>query len=122
VCPNIEESSAQNVLEVVKSSRVTTWLLEKVFTNEKHRITIIARHFSQINSRLLQIGTFDTLIELQAPSKEQRYELLKTEIAVHLASKELQLQKMAQQTEYFLAKDLFYLWENRDHQDFTQLV
>jgi ATP-dependent 26S proteasome regulatory subunit len=122
VCPNIEESSAQNVLEVVKSSRVTTWLLEKVFTNEKHRITIIARHFSQINSRLLQIGTFDTLIELQAPSKEQRYELLKTEIAAHLASKELQLQKMAQQTEYFLAKDLFYLWENRDHQDFTQLV
>ena len=64
MCPRIEESSVQNVLEVVKSSRVTTWLLEKVFSNENHRIAIIARHFSQINSRLLQIGTFDTLIEL----------------------------------------------------------
>ncbi len=61
------------------------------------------------------------MIELQAPNKEQRYELLKSEIAAHFATKELQLQKMAQQTEYFLAKDLFYLWENRD-QDFTALV
>ena len=33
VCPNIEESSAQNVLEVVKSTRVANWLLEKVYSN-----------------------------------------------------------------------------------------
>lgn len=33
VCLNVEESTAQNMLEVVKSNRVATWLLEKVYKN-----------------------------------------------------------------------------------------
>jgi len=59
---------------------------------------------------------------MKAPSQQQRYHFIKQEIAsAHLRSKEVTLQQMSHQTEYFLAKDLFYLWQNKDA-DFTTTV
>lgn len=41
----------------------------------------IARHFMGINTKMLDIGMFDTLIEMQAPSKDQRYQIVRELIA-----------------------------------------
>jgi ATP-dependent 26S proteasome regulatory subunit len=83
---------------------VTSWLLEK-----QTKIILTTRHFSLVNQRLLQLCAFDKVIEMKAPSQQQRYHFIKQEIAsADLCSKEVTLQRMSHQTEYFLAKDLFY--------------
>ena len=41
------------------------------------KIVGVARHFSQVNPKLFDIGIMDNLIEMKPPSKEQRYEVLK---------------------------------------------
>lgn len=57
------------------------------------------------------MAAYDNVIEMKAPSTQQRYEVIKNEIcAENLKSKEVLLQKMAHMTEYFLAKDLFHVW------------
>lgn len=41
----------------------------------------VIRHYMSLNSKLLDIGYFDQMIEIQAPSKEQRYTLIKELVA-----------------------------------------
>jgi hypothetical protein len=92
LCPNIEEQSTQGgglagLVTQVKSKRLTDWLCRVVEQNchepdePRLSIAIVARHFSLVNSRLLDIGYFDNLIELSPPTKEQRYDVIKSTIA-----------------------------------------
>ena len=98
------------MLDVVKSERITRWLLNKIEEHPDTFIVIIARHFSLVNSQLLDVGYFDNLIEMQPPTKEQRYIVIRDMIAPSdFQSKEVKLLAMSQQTEYFLTKDLYYL-------------
>ena len=77
-------------------------------------MVIVARHFSLVNARLLDICCFDTLIELQPPTKQQRYEVIRDLIAPEaFQNQEVKLLAMAQLPEYFLAKDLFKLATDR---------
>ena len=41
----------------------------------------MARHYMSLNVKMLDICMFDTLVEMQAPSKEQRYLVIKELIA-----------------------------------------
>ena len=61
------------MVEQVKSERVTRWLVEKI-EEKPHGVimVIVARHFSLVNARLLDVCCFDTLIELHPPTKQQR--------------------------------------------------
>ena len=52
------------MVEQVKSERVTSWLLEKIYKFPSVSMGIVARHFSLVNERLLDVCCFDTLIEL----------------------------------------------------------
>ena len=108
-----EDSAGASMVEQVKSERVTRWLLNKL-EEQSFTMVIIARHFSLVNARLLDICCFDTLIELQPPTKQQRYEVIRDLIAPEaFQSQEVKLLAMAQLTEYFLAKDLFNLATDR---------
>ena len=42
---------------------------------------LVTRHFSLISPKLLDIGYFDNLVEINAPTKEQRYAVIKNFIA-----------------------------------------
>ena len=56
-------------------------LLTRMVEAEDVKILGIVRHFMSLNVKLLDIGLFDSMIELQAPTKEQRYKLIKDLIA-----------------------------------------
>ena len=87
-------------------------------------MVIIARHFSLLNARLLDVCCFDTLIELQAPTKQHRYSVIRDIIAPQsFKNQEVKLLALAQLTEYFLSKDLYALTQdsriNGQIQDFA---
>lgn len=75
-----KEEDGLGVVNIVKSERATRWLCDLV-EDRKLRIGLVARHYSLVNQRLLDIGYFDTLVELQPPTKEQRYAFVKNQIA-----------------------------------------
>lgn len=52
------------MVEQVKSERATRWLLNKIEENPEVSMIIIARHFTLVNAKLLDVCCFDTLIEL----------------------------------------------------------
>lgn len=57
--------------------------------------------------KLLDVGCFDTMVEMQAPSKEARYQIIRDIVATEeMRTKEVQIQKLAQMTEYFNGRDL----------------
>ena len=68
----------------------------------------IVRHYMQsLSMKLLDVGCFDTMVEMQAPSKEARYQIIKdVVVSEELRTKEVQMQRLAQLTEYFNARDL----------------
>jgi hypothetical protein len=41
----------------------------------------VARHYTAVNTKLLDLGLFDTMIEVLPPTKEQRYKVIKESIA-----------------------------------------
>lgn len=74
---------------------------------EKISFLGISRHYMSLNAKLLDIGLFDTMVEITPPNKEARYALIKELLAPEqFLAKEILLQKMAQMSEYFTAKDL----------------
>lgn len=68
----------------------------------------IVRHYMQsLSMKLLDVGCFDTMVEMQAPSKEARYQIIKdVVVSEELRTKEVQMQRLAQLTEYFNGRDL----------------
>ena len=68
----------------------------------------IVRHYMQsLSMKLLDVGCFDTMVEMQAPAKELRQQIIRDVVAGEgLRGKELQMQRLAQMTEYFTARDL----------------
>ena len=102
------------MIDHVKSERATQWLLSKIEKHPEIPMVIVARHFTLVNARLLDVCCFDTLIELQPPTKHQRYAIIRDFIApTTFQSQEIKLLAMAQQTEYFMAKDLVNLAEDQ---------
>lgn len=89
IAPKEEESIG--LFNVVKSERITQWLCRLVdefaCRDQSPKICLVTRHYSLINQRLLEIGYFDTLIEVQAPTKEQRYSFVKNQLAPLVDSK-----------------------------------
>jgi SpoVK/Ycf46/Vps4 family AAA+-type ATPase len=57
------------------------------------------------------------LVELKPPSTQERYQLFKEHICPELKAKEVQLQSLAQKTEYFLVNDLYQVYLKRDSAD-----
>ena len=57
----------------------------------------IVRHYMQsLAMKLLDVGCFDTMVEMQAPSKEARYQIIKDVIvSEEMRSKEEQMQRLA---------------------------
>jgi len=46
--------------------------------------------------KLLDVGCFDTMVEMQAPSKEARYQIIKeVVVSEEMRSKEVQMQRLA---------------------------
>ena len=68
----------------------------------------IVRHYMQsLAMKLLDVGCFDTMVEMQAPSKEARYQIIKdVVVGEEMRTKEVQMQRLAQMTEYFNGRDL----------------
>ena len=68
----------------------------------------VVRHYMQsLSMKLLDVGCFDTMVEMQAPAKELRQQIIRDVVAGEgLRGKELQMQRLAQMTEYFTARDL----------------
>lgn len=68
----------------------------------------VVRHYMQsLSMKLLDVGCFDTMVEMQAPSKEARYQIIKdVVVSEELRTKEVQMQRLAQLTEYFNGRDL----------------
>ena len=117
ICPKSEEQAA--LIDTVKSERISKWLIEKVESDQEGIVMCgICRHFSQIHPYLLDVGILDNLIEIKPPSKEQRYNILKESFAPSeefARTKEVKLQNMAQLTEYFMTKDLYWLKSELSH-------
>jgi len=95
---------------------VATWILTKIEQIEKQDLPIvicgICRHFTQIHPYLLDVGALDNLVELRPPTKDQRYQIIKEHYSPSeefARTKEVKLQQMSQQTEYFVNKDLYWL-------------
>ena len=65
MCPNLEElTQPGNTSDIVKSERIASWLCAKIENYPGVTLVAVARHFSLINSRLLDVGCFDNLIEM----------------------------------------------------------
>ena len=93
ICPLVSSDEQFNIIESLKSLKFTQ-LISSII--EKHsdgiRVIGVARHFMGVNTRLLDVGTFDRLVEMQAPAKETRYSLLRDNIVPQeLRGKELYL-------------------------------
>ena len=71
ICPLINKDAPPNLVETIKSEKfseiIQTWI-------EKQEVHLLAlcRHYSQVNPSLFQVNYMDTLLELKAPSKDQR--------------------------------------------------
>jgi hypothetical protein len=71
-------------------------LITKLIEREEITFMGVARHYMSLNTHLLDVGVMDSLIEMQPPSKEARYSLLRDVIAPQeLRNKEIYLQKLA---------------------------
>eukprot|EP00347_Sterkiella_histriomuscorum_P013019 403366324 len=107
LCSAISNDEQLNLIEQVKSQKVAKFLIKNVIEKEQVQILGIVRHYMSLNSKLLEVGCFDQMLEMQPPSKEQRYTLIKDLLAPsQYQGKEIVLQKQAQMTEYFMAKDI----------------
>lgn len=91
----------------MKSLKFTT-LLTKLAEHSKIAMMGMVRHYMQsLSMKLLDVGCFDTMVEMHAPAKEARYQVIRDVIVGEgLRSKEVQMQRLAQMTEYFNGRDL----------------
>jgi AAA+ superfamily predicted ATPase len=111
LCPSLSSDDQQsvNILDHLKSLKFTT-LLTKLAENHSKGVSMmgIVRHYMQsLAMRLLDVGCFDTMVEMQAPSKEARYQIIREVVgSEELRTKEVQMQRLAQMTEYFNGRDL----------------
>ena len=64
LCGSLDSDQPASMVEQVKSERITRWLLGKIEQNPDVNMMIIARHFTLVNAKLLDVCCFDTLIEL----------------------------------------------------------
>lgn len=69
-----------NILDYLKSLKITA-LLQRLIEREEVAFLGIARHYMSLNTKMLDIGIMDTLVEMQAPGKEARYGVVKELIA-----------------------------------------
>jgi AAA+ superfamily predicted ATPase len=111
LCPSLSSDDQQsvNILDHLKSLKFTT-LLTKLAENQSKGVSMmgIVRHYMQsLAMRLLDVGCFDTMVEMQVPSKEARYQIIREVVgSEELRTKEVQMQRLAQMTEYFNGRDL----------------
>lgn len=111
LCPSISSDEQFNIIEQLKSLKFTA-LIGKLIERGEVGFLGIARHYMSVNLRLLDVGIMDSLVEMQPPSKELRYQVIKDVIAPQeLKNKEIYLQKLSQLTEYFVAKDMTALFK-----------
>jgi SpoVK/Ycf46/Vps4 family AAA+-type ATPase len=80
LCPSISSDEQFSIIEQVKSLKFAA-LLTNFLERAEVRFLALARHYMSINAKLLDVGLFDTMFEMQAPSKEARYALIKDVIA-----------------------------------------
>lgn len=74
LCPSLstDDPTSTNILDHLKSLKFTT-LLTKLIEHSTISLLGIVRHFMQsVSMRLLDVGCFDTMVEMQAPAKEMR--------------------------------------------------
>jgi hypothetical protein len=75
LCPNLPSSNENlNIIEFLKSSKISKFLQT---LSEEIKVVGVSRHYMNMNTKILDIGCFDTLIEMMAPSKVQRYDAIK---------------------------------------------
>jgi SpoVK/Ycf46/Vps4 family AAA+-type ATPase len=106
ICP--KEDDPKTLMNTIKteifSQMVTDWI--EAFPDVP--IIAVSRHFTQINPKIFDIGILDNLLELQAPTKEQRYDILNSfNSPFGLSLTDLALQSLSQASEFFMARDLF---------------
>jgi hypothetical protein len=101
LCPSLssdDQQSVNNILDHLKSLKFTT-LLTKLAENHSKGVSMmgIVRHYMQsLAMRLLDVGCFDTMVEMQAPSKEARYQIIREVVgSEELRTKEVQMQRLA---------------------------
>lgn len=102
LCPSLssDEQQSVNILDHLKSLKFTT-LLTKLAEQQQHSKGVammgIVRHYMQsLAMKLLDVGCFDTMVEMQAPSKEARYQIIKDiVVSEEMRSKEVQMQRLA---------------------------
>lgn len=95
LCPLISNDEQFNIVESLKTLKITS-LLVKLLEREEVSFLGVTRHFMSLNTKLLDVGLFDTMVEMQPPSKEIRYALIRDVIAPEsMRTKEIQLQKLA---------------------------
>ena len=111
LCPSVSSDDQQQmpIVDHLKSLKFTT-LLSKLVENPSagvHLLGIVRHYMQSLNMKLMDVGAFDTMVEMQAPAKETRYAIIRDVIVQEeMRTKELQLQRLAQMTEYFMAKDI----------------
>jgi SpoVK/Ycf46/Vps4 family AAA+-type ATPase len=112
LCPSLssDEQQSVNILDHLKSLKFTTLLTKLAESQQSKGVAMmgIVRHYMQsLAMKLLDVGCFDTMVEMQAPSKEARYQIIKDiVVSEDMRTKEVQMQRLAQMTEYFNGRDL----------------
>jgi ATP-dependent 26S proteasome regulatory subunit len=82
-------------------------LLQKLVEHGKVSFLGVTRHYMSLNVKILDIGLFDTLVEMQAPNKEQRYQIVREMVADEKhRGREVWMQRVAQMMEYFMVRDI----------------
>jgi AAA+ superfamily predicted ATPase len=103
LCPSLSSDDQQsvNILDHLKSLKFTTLLTKLAENNHSKGVVVsmmgIVRHYMQsLAMRLLDVGCFDTMVEMQAPSKEARYQIIREVVgSEELRTKEVQMQRLA---------------------------
>jgi hypothetical protein len=101
LCPSLSSDDQQsvNILDHLKSLKFTTLLTKLAENHSKGVVSMmgIVRHYMQsLAMRLLDVGCFDTMVEMQAPSKEARYQIIREVVgSEELRTKEVQMQRLA---------------------------
>lgn len=101
------DGGSSNVADIVKIESILE-VVRKWIEAQEIQIILVARHYSEIDQRLFEVGFVDSVEEIKAPGKEQRAQALKkiAELQSLKGLKDIDLQKLAQLTEYFLARDM----------------
>jgi hypothetical protein len=82
LCPSLSSDEQSSILEHLKSLKFTALLTRLAEHQRGVSMLGVVRHYMQsLSMKLLDVGCFDTMVEMQAPAKELRQQIIRDVVA-----------------------------------------